>query len=181
MKQYSILNFKFSIIFFFLFLCSPASSEIHEATEYEVKAAFIYNFAKFVEWPEGSPDNVLQVCILGEDPFGKAIDSIESKSIGKRKVALNRINSVKNSGSCHILFIASSEKRQLRSITQTLSSAKILTIGDSEGFAKKGLVINLFMDKGRVRFEINLDAARRSGLRISPRLLELARIVREDS
>lgn len=174
MKQYSIF-------FFLLFLCSPASPEAYEAKEYEVKAAFIYNFAKFVEWPEGAPDNVLQVCILGEDPFGKALDSLESKSIGKRKVALNRLSSVKNSGSCHILFIASSEKRQLRSITQTLRSAKVLTIGDSEGFAKKGLIINLFMDKGKVRFEINLDAARRSGLSISPRLLELARIVREDS
>lgn len=187
MKQFSIkniqstiFNLQFSIVFLImLFLPLAAPAQVHEASEYEVKAAFIYNFANFVEWPEGALDGTLNICLLGDDPFEKLFDSITGQVMGKRKVVIKRAVSLKDIIPCRVLFIASSEKARLKEITGLARANNILTIGDTEGFAKKGLTINLFMDKGKVRFEINQEAAKQAGLRVSPRLLDLARLVRE--
>ncbi len=189
MKQFSknnlqstIFNLQFSIAFLIMLLLPLAApAQMHEASEYEVKAAFIYNFANFVEWPEGAlaPDSTLNICLLGDDPFVKLFDSITGQVMGKRKVVIKRAASLKDIKPCRVLFIASSEKARLKEITGLARANNILTIGDTEGFAKKGLTINLFMDKGKVRFEINPEAAKQAGLRVSPRLLDLARIVRE--
>ena len=157
-----------------------AHAEMREASEYEVKAAFMYNFLKFTEWPHGALDGTVNLCILGDDPFGNVLDSIEGKGVGPRKVEVYRYSSLKEVGKCHVMFISPSEKWRLDGILRASAGSGILTVGDTEGYAKKGVIINFFMENNRVRFEINLDAARRSGLRVNPHLLGLARIVREE-
>lgn len=145
-------------------------------TEYEVKAAFIYNFAKFVEWQKIA-DEALPLCIIGDDPFGSAMKNLEGKTAGGRRIAVRRIKSLEELKICQMLFISSSEKLKLSEITGLAKNKGILTISDTESFAEKGVVINLYMEEDKVRFEINIDAARDAGLKINSRLLSLAKIV----
>lgn len=155
-------------------------AEPRKPTEYEVKAAYIYNFAKFVEWPSGKSQVAgapLNVCVVGRDPFGSALDAIEGKVVGGRKIQLRRNPPQQVPGGCAILFISGSESEQVGRVVANLDNSNVLTIGDTEGFAEKGVMINFFMEEKRVRFEINPRAAGRAGLRISSNLLKLARIV----
>jgi hypothetical protein len=169
-------------IFVGMLLASPAAAQ--EAEEYQVKAAFLYNFAKFVEWPsqafKGPQDPVL-VCVLGRNPFGSALEqAIHGKSVQGRPFNLRQVNGAEQANGCQILFISSSEARHFRSFWGSLNPAGILTVGEVEGFAANGGVINFKLDLGRVRFEINLDAAERAQLQISSKLLNLAQIVKTD-
>jgi hypothetical protein len=148
--------------------------------EYEVKAAFLYNFTKFVEWPtEATTDAgaTFNLCVLGEDPFGKAFDSIQGEKIVNKKLVINRFKELHALEKCRILYISESEEERLTQILKSLKGLHILTVSDSEGFAQHGVIINFYMEGNRVRFEINVDAARRSGLKISSKLLNLAKIV----
>lgn len=143
--------------------------------EYEVKAAFIYNFAKFVEWQK--PADELPLCIIGNDPFGAAMKNVEGKIAGGKRIVVRRIKSLEELKRCQMLFISSSEKNKLDDITGLARDIGILTISDTESFAEKGVVINLYIEEDKVRFEINIDAAADARLKISSRLLSLARIV----
>lgn len=149
-------------------------------SEYEVKAAFIYNIAKFVSWPPGREASTehLTLCILGNDPFGKALDVVRGKGSGSKVWEIRYQRVTDNLQACQILFIAASEAGHLEEVLAGLDGA-VLTIGDSEGFAVRGSMINFFMEDRKVRFEINLDAAHRARLNISSQLLRLAKIVRE--
>lgn len=155
-------------------------AEPRKPTEYEVKAAYIFNFAKFVEWPPGKSQGAgapMNVCVVGRDPFGSALEAIEGKVVGGRRIQVRRNPPPQTPGGCAILFVSGSESQQLGRILENLDNSNVLTIGDTEGFAEKGVMINFFMEEKRVRFEINPRAAGRAGLRISSNLLKLARIV----
>lgn len=172
-----------------LFLCAaliisaaPATekevyAQDQKPTEYEVKAAFIYNFAKFIEWPPAPSHPYITVCVFGRDPFGPAFNVIEDKTVGDRKIMIRRNASFQNFGDCNILFIGNSEKERLPHIFEALSGLSVLTIGDTTGFARQGVMINFFIEDKTVRFEINREAAARAGLRISSKLLRIARLV----
>lgn len=166
-------------------LCIPgARGQSREApTEYQVKAAFVFNFAKFVEWPQAESTNgtaPIVVGILGEDPFGAELDRIvNDRQVNGRPLRLKRFVSLSEVNDCHMLFISSSEKQRLQTIFDSLQSKGILTIGDSENFAKEGGMINFVLEKGKVRFQINIDAAERAGIKLSSQLLKLAHIVKE--
>jgi hypothetical protein len=150
--------------------------------EYDVKAAFIYNFAKFVEWPEkatGAHGNVFQLCVLGEDPFGGALNQYQGKPVKEKKLNIRPLKSIRNASECRILFIAASERDRIVSILEAIGDTPVLTVGDVEGYARHGVVINLRLDSGKVRFNINQATARRSGLKISSQLLRLASSVYE--
>jgi hypothetical protein len=151
--------------------------------EYEVKAAFLYNFAKFVEWPAEAFDDAdapLTIGVLGEDPFGDTLEqTVKGKTANGRKLAIRRFHKVRDLQPCHILFISSSEKRHLSEILDRLKGSSVLTVGEVEGFAKRGGVINFFVEDNRIRFEVNVDAAKRAKLKMSSKLLRLARIVRD--
>jgi len=156
------------------------------ATEYQVKAAFLFNFAKFVEWPADaflSADAPLQICVLGQDPFGRDFEQvIEDKTVNGHRLEIIHPLGVPQAKACQILFIPTSEKSQMRQILQGLRGSSVLTVGDTDGFAKMGGVINFVLDDGRVRFEINLKAAEQSHLKLSARLLTVAKLVlSEDS
>ncbi len=148
--------------------------------EYRVKAAFLYNFAKFVEWPQGAFSNgdaPIVFGVLGVDPFGNALDILAQKTVKGRTVLIRRFNGVQDIRVCHVLFISSSEKRHTAEIIAHLRNAGTLLVSDMKGFGRQGGMIQLITDRDRIGFEINISAARRAGLTLSSRLLGLARIV----
>jgi len=146
-------------------------------TEYQIKAAFLYNFAKFIEWPADM--GVLNLCIIGDDNFGRDIDDLERKTAAGKILSVERIKSVQEIKKCRILFISSSENERLDSILTAAQGLNILTVGDTEGYAERGVIINFYKEQNKIRFEINKDAAERSGVKISSKLFGLARIVHD--
>jgi YfiR/HmsC-like len=150
--------------------------------EYQVKAAFLYNFAKFVEWPSQAfktPMDPIVVCVLGHSPIGNVLEEmIRGKSIEGRALAFRQVGDALEASACQILFVSSSEGNRFRALAGELKPAGILTVGDTQGFAAEGGVINFKLDGGHVRFEINIDAAEHEQLRISSKLLGLAQIVK---
>ncbi|MEO8663287.1 MAG: YfiR family protein [Bryobacteraceae bacterium] len=154
-----------------------------QVDEYEVKAFFLYNFARYVEWPASSFKNgtdPIAVCILGENPFGGALErAIAGKQVDGHPFLVRQITTPQQAGSCHILFAGSSERKLFRSIASGLKTGGVLTVGEFQGFTADGGVINFKLDEGKVHFEINLEAAERESLRISSRLLSLAQVVKE--
>ena len=162
------------------------ASDSSDSSEYLIKAGFIYNFAKFVEWPAASfaqPDSPIVIGILGTDPFGNLIDRIiENKKIGARGLVVKRLKwdtDLKNLKECKILFVGVSEKPHMDDLVQIVKSLPILTVGETPGFAERGGVIRFVLEDNRVRFEINVEAAHQADLTISSRLLTLARIIQQ--
>jgi len=159
-------------------------TQAQSATEYQVKAAFLFNFAKFVEWPTDvfpGADAPLQICLLGQDPFGHEFEEvIGDKSINSHRIEVIHPSGVPQARGCQIIFVASSEKRKVPEILRGLRGASVLTVGDTAGFAGMGGTINFVLDDGRVRFEINVKAAERAHLKISARLLTVAKLIVTD-
>jgi hypothetical protein len=151
--------------------------------EYQVKAAFLYNFVQFVEWPAAAfPDAgaPISIGVLGENPFGSGLEKIiEDKTVKDRKVVVKYSGTIENLSGCQLVFISASEQERLPEILKALRGKRVLTVGETPGFARLGGVINFIMVENRVRFEINVDAAERAGLKISSKLLQLAIIVKD--
>ena len=164
----------------------PADAQAGDAdsSEYLIKAGFIYNFAKFVEWPSATfsqPDSPIVIGVLGTDPFGNVLDRIvEDKKIGSRGFVVKRFKwgkNLKELKDCKILFVSASEKAHIDEILLSVKGLPILTVGETPGFAERGGVIRFTLEDNRVRFEVNVDAAHQAELNISSRLLTLAKIV----
>lgn len=151
--------------------------------EYEVKAAFLYNFGKFVEWPKDSVqarDPVFVIGVLGADPFGGVLDRLsQGGNIHGKPVRIRHFNTRRDLDRCHVLFISRSESASLPEIMDALGTGPVLTVGDFEGFLRNGGAIGLFLEERRVRFAINLKATERAGLTVSSKLLRLASSVQE--
>lgn len=159
----------------------PAPGQERLADEYEVKAAFLYNLLRFTEWPAEAlpPSTPLAVCVLGGDPFEGALEAaLRDKTVQGRALQTRHLHGAPEARRCQVLFVAASERGRTRAILEALRGAPVLTVGESEGFARVGGVINFVVEGGRLRFEVNPDAAERAGLRLSARVLQLARIVR---
>ena len=155
-----------------------------DASEYLIKAGFIYNFAKFVEWPAtafSQPDSPIMIGVLGTDPFGSVLDRlVEDKKIGPRGFVVKRYKwgkDLKDLKECKILFVSASEKAHIDEIVQAVKGLPILMVGETPGFAERGGIIRFTLEDNRVRFEINVDAAHQADLNISSRLLTLAKII----
>jgi hypothetical protein len=147
------------------------------APEYKVKAAFLYNFLKFVEWPAGAqqPPGPLRVCVVGEDPFGPFLpEALAGKTVQDRPVEIRHLENKSELPGCHVAFTASSEARELSQLLASPGAESVLTVGETDAFARGGGMITFRMEQNRVRFEINREAAERAGLRISSQLLKLA-------
>jgi hypothetical protein len=153
------------------------------SSEYLIKAGFIYNFANLVQWPANAftqPDSPIVIGILGEDPFGTVLDRVlAGKKVNGRVFLVKRLKSVSDLKECHIVFVSSSEMAHLAEAIHLVKGMPILTIGEIPGFAKRGGIINLFLEDNKVHFEVNVEAAKEADLNISSRLLALARIVQE--
>ena len=180
------------------FIAGDVRADSAPSQEYKIKAAFLYNFIKFVDWPKekiGDANEPITLGIIGKDPFGKAFEPVKDKKVKGKKVTVKRFKSVvelKRLGEkgkeelnkqteatkkCHLLYVCSSEKESLKDIIKTVKDRPVLTVADTAGFLKAGGIINFVMDEQKVRFEISTVAAKRSKLKIRSQLLRLAKKV----
>ncbi len=151
------------------------------APEYDVKAAFLFNFTKFVEWPPAAftdEHSSLRICVLGQNPFGKALRVLMDEEVAGRRLTLLHVDKLNNLEACHVLYISRSEGDRLPQVLAGLRSAPVLTVGDAPGFIDQGGMINFVLEGSKVRFDVNQEAAERAGLKISSRLLALAKHVK---
>jgi YfiR/HmsC-like len=167
------------------FPCWRVKAQDSAPTEYQLKAAFLFNFAKFIDWPASSFASAqapFAICILGEDPFGAAIDdTLRGGTIEGRAVTVERIHDASQLRSCQVAFISASEKDHMRELLQSVRGANVLLVGETTGFAAAGGAIQFQLQDNHIRFSINPDAAERAGLCVSSKLLSLATIVHDSA
>jgi hypothetical protein len=198
-----IKDYIFGVVVLALFMGPKAQADPATSLEYQVKAAFLYNFLQFVDWPEeesADSNEPITIGIIGKDPFGDAFESIKDKKVkGGRGVIIKRFKSfedLKKSTEkdkpesdqetetltkCHLLFICSSEQKNLKEIIDLLKDHSVLTVADMQGFLESGGIVNFVIEENKVGFEINIAAAEHAKLKIRSQLLRLAkRIVEED-
>jgi len=164
----------------FVFMAWAMPSRAVDLSEYQVKAAFIYNFAKFVEWPADAAaarGGNFSVCIIGQDPFGAAFASVEGRLVSGRPLRVRRDVRLDDALGCQIAFIAESEERRYQALLKILETAPILTISDIEGFAEAGGAVGLFVLDKRLKFDANFATLQRTNLKASSQVLRLARTV----
>ena len=173
-----------------LLLCSAflllAPAVLHAQTkEYQVKAAFLFNFAQFVTWPETSFTNAeqpFQIGVLGSNPFGKGLaETVRGETIHGRPMVIQESRRAETLANCQIVFICNSEAGHVDEILTTLGSKPVLTVSEIPGFANRGGVINFYREGTKVRFEINPDAAGKKSLKVGSELLSLGKIVHPEA
>jgi len=149
--------------------------------EYEVKAAFLFNFTRFVQWPAtafASTNSPFVIGVVGDDPFGADLDDIVRGEIAHgHPLIVKRFGDDEDLSRCHLLFISRSKKEGLDLLLRRLAGQPVLTVGDTGGSAERGVMVNLLLVEGSIKMEINPKAAAEAGLQISSRLLSLAKIV----
>jgi hypothetical protein len=164
--------------------CLYAQAQQPKANEFQVKAAYLYNFGRFVEWPdENAPDKneVFEICVLGADPFGPTLDAtVARETINGKSVAAKRISKPQDVDSCRVVFISSSEEGHLKEVLAALDKASVLTVSDIPRFSERGGMIGFILDGDRVRFDVNLASAQDARLTLSSELLKVATNVRKD-
>lgn len=141
--------------------------------EYRLKAAFLYNFALFTEWPN-DVGATLHLCVYGADPFGTELDALQGKAVGERSIAVHRKDADESLGGCDIVFIAASAMDGLSRVLDALHGGKVLTVADSPDAVRHGVALGMTVAQNRVTFAANLLAAHRAGLNLSSKLLRLA-------
>lgn len=167
---------------FAILLCAIGATGLAAGpSEYQVKAVFLFNFSQFVDWPTQAFDDArspLVIGVLGEDPFGAALDeAVQGETVNGRPLEVRRYRKVEEIDHCHILFINLEPQYPLADLLKRLHERNVLTVSDSREFAKTGGVIELVTVDNKIRLQINLDAAKLSNLTISSKLLRPARIV----
>jgi len=178
-NKISLNNISFAVVF--IFLITPKCL-LSQSSEYTVKTAYIEKFTQFVEWPEESEiadtTQPFILCIIGKSPFGQILDNFyREQKLQNKKVDIKYISNTKDIQDCHLLFICSSMKEQLDRILEYTHDKPILTIADTEDFAKMGVHINMYQSDDKIRFEINSVAIKESSLRLSYLLYSLAKII----
>jgi hypothetical protein len=145
--------------------------------EDEIKAAFLFHFAKFVEWP-GNTDPALVMGVLGRDGFVAPLEqTVRNKTVNGKPLVIKRLTAPQESRGCHVVFIGGNDKNRVKQLVDALPPDGVLTVGEADQFAERGGMIGFVREVNRIRFEINVEAASRAGLHISSRLLQLARVV----
>jgi hypothetical protein len=161
---------------------STLSAQTPKITEYQVKAAYLANFGKFVEWPAvatlAARSETFNICVLGQNPFGADLDAaVANETIDGAHMVAKRISQPQDAVDCRIVFISASEAGQWKEILAALGTSSILTVSDMPQFSRRGGIIQFLLDGNKVRFEINLAATERVRLKLSSQLLKLAVIV----
>ncbi|MBW4934814.1 YfiR family protein [Marinobacter sp. F4206] len=169
---------KFLIALLLWSLVGTANASVR--SEYEVKAAFLYNFTRFITWSDPlaeAPE--MRICVLGQDPFGDVLQQLNGRVSQGRPLALAYPGSLSDSDGCQVLFIGSARSRDLPAITEYAHERQMLTISEIPDFVEEGGIIGYVKEGNVIRFEINLQAAQRAGIHVNSRLLELAvRVIR---
>ena len=164
-----------------LFGAAGLAAQQAAPSEFQVKAAYIYNFGKFVKWPAVAPANQsgsFTICVLDGDPFGNTLQSdLAGESVDGKPVAVKRLPRAHDAAACHILFIGSAQGKDLGQILAAVDQASVLTVSDMPDFSKRGGMIQFILEGDRVRFEINLDSAEKSHLVFDSELLKVAAAV----
>ena len=163
--------------------CQPAAAAEQVASkEYQIKAAFLYNFTKFVEWPiEKFPgtNSPIVIGVLGGDSFASALaETIKGRKVNGREIWLQQVNTVSEVKGLHVLFVAGSDSKRFGDLEETIKESSVLAVGESEEFFKLGGAIVFVLEENKVRFEIDMNSAERSKLKISAQLQRLARTVK---
>lgn len=150
------------------------------ASEYRIKAAFLYNFARFVSWPDSDTgNNGFSICVLGTDPFGELVDSLAGKQVHNQELVIRRLSELTPEDNCQLVYISSENMMDLDATLSLLRANPVLTVSDMDDFITRGGIIRFRLANNKVRFDINIDAANTAGLTISSKLLSLAHIVRD--
>jgi len=174
--KYFIVIISLCLLSIFNMLSNIYSKDI---SEYELKAALLLKFPAFIEWPSekfSSDSNNFIIYILGDDPFGNIFQSFSNEKIKNKNFIIKNADDVKQIGVCHLLFICDSKKEELKEILDYLKTKQILSVGESENFNELGGIINFcYGSKGNIVFEINQEAGMRAGLKISSKLLGIAK------
>lgn len=161
-----------------LLLSSSLAAQNSKPKEYELKAVYLFNFARLAAWPdtaESSKRDSFAICVLGEDPFGPFLDAVISgENIGGRAVVARRISDPRDATACRVLYVSSSEEKRLKQILMTLNKARVLTVSDMPQFSQRGGMIQFVTEDNKVRFEVNLKNTSDSGLTLSSELLKVA-------
>lgn len=163
-----------------MLVLTPIGARAQGASESALKAAFLYNFAKFAQWPADAAGGPLTICVAGDTAIADALDgTVKGRSVDGREVTVSR---VKPDGmrACHVLYVTGLDQKHTQQMIDELTGAPVLTVSDREQFAQSGGIAGLFVEGGKMRFAINVEAAQRARLRISSRLLTLAKIVKDD-
>lgn len=150
--------------------------------EYILKAAFLYNFSKFVEWPDGAShdrEHHFVICMVGTDPFGDALDAIGKKTVNGHPIAIRRLRSSETLHTCHITFISASERAHLETIVSSLKGLPTLTVCDLASCIEQGAMIGLRLVGNKIHMDVNLEAAQHASLHISSQLLRLATVIKQ--
>jgi hypothetical protein len=162
-----------------LFCIQPCAE--NSSIEYKIKAGYLYNFTKFITWPENE-SATFNLCIVGEDPFGSIIDPIEKRTVKDKPIHLYRLHSTDDLKHCHLVYFTLPEQIQLLSGVLTISSLnQTLTVSESKKFVYEGGMIGFFLKEGNVKLHINLAAVRKGGLDVSAKLLEVAEVYEGES
>jgi len=182
-KPRPVLRIAIALLAWTVLLVNPlrAPAEGDDESEYRVKLAFLYNFAQFVEWPADAFRDAaapLTICVAGQDPFqGEIGQGLRGRTAGGHLVEIKKLRRDENPRGCHMLFVRAGDRKSASRLLADLRGSSTLTVGETKGFADVGGVINLVVDENKLRFEINLGAARHTRLKISSKLLALAKIV----
>ncbi|MGC1242621.1 MAG: YfiR family protein [Chryseosolibacter sp.] len=167
------------VLSLFLTVATSLAPAQNPSAEYQVKGAFLFNFAQFTEWPSqvfSAAEDPFVIGILGNDPYGQFLDEfVRGENIRGRPVMVKRFSSIKEIESVHLLFIHNEFQISTEDLTN-LAVENILTVSDAPGFTKKGGIINFYRENNKVRFEVNVDAARSAHVTLSSKLLRLAKI-----
>jgi hypothetical protein len=155
------------------------------SVEYQVKAAFLLNFARFVVWPADafeSDKTPISFCIFRQNPFGTSLDEItEGKTIANRGLVVRRVEELPDLKTCQLVFVSDAAEKDLPAVLDELKVSSALVVGESQGFADRGGGIQLYLDADKVRFTVNVDATKRARLNVSSKLLTLAKIVHDEN
>jgi hypothetical protein len=163
-------------------LLTAVPARAQQAEEYRVKAAFLYHFIQLIDWPpqgQGEEKKPITVCAFGKDPFDGDLEAtLQGKTIGLRPLHVRHLKASEDMQACQVLFVPDGERKRVFLALDPLKNLPILTVGEDEDFVKRGGMIGFGMDgANKLRFDVNVDAASRAGLKVSSRLLVLARNV----
>ena len=173
-----MVSFRRKILFLALVvaLFLPHSSRASSLIEYEVKASFLYNFTKFVDWPSSARRGDFSICVIGKDYFGNALDSLKDKEVDGDAIEIKNTNQYNKSLGCNIAFISKSEGKSVGDIIKEINGDPVLTVSDISDFAKNGGMLELRSEGEKVSISANPSSAKKSDIKISSRLLNLANI-----
>lgn len=157
-------------------LAAMAAAAASPVSEYELKAALLYNFASFTAWPASAPDG-MTVCVLGSDPFGPALDALAGKSLRGAAVEVRRVRQAREAQGCHVMYLSEAGTGNLATVLEELRGKPVLTVADGEDVAQRGVMIGLRLEGSRLVFDVNSATMQAAGLVVSSKLLRLARTV----